>query len=436
MALQALPRLSVADAVSRVGGLSNVLATHGFCVLHDLDESALRDLSTCDEQGRMLLSSSASTLMHVQCSTIRTRRRAACESLPLTGLGVNTVCTGGHVQRRQLHVLADAAALDLVPWPSGRQPGLRPAVEGATTALHSLARRLLTQLDGGTVLEAARAQQAAAHGDPSVLDVLMYPNQRADVVNMRGHTDPGLLTLTLGSQIPGLEVHDRASRRWVDVESMCTPAECVVLCGEALQVFSGGLYEAAPHRVRHAAGGARLSTVFELRLHAVPPRVHPRAQSRQCGREQCGREDGPDAVAQGAPPFGAEQAVEMAVKAAAEEGVVEGVEEGMEEGAEEGVEEEEQRAAHAYCVAFVDDRLARGSSPPAVLREFHVDDQAWPNNAESLSSYDLADIIMAWVATCRERAAVQAAFERATYVEVSPAFADCTGRYVDVEFKP
>jgi len=39
-----------------------------------------------------------------------------------------------------------------------------------------------------------------------------------------------------------------------------------------------------------------------------------------------------------------------------------------------------------------------------------------------------------WVADCREREVVAEAFERAEYVEITPAFADCTGRFVQVGF--
>jgi hypothetical protein len=71
-----------------------------------------------------------------------------------------------------------------------------------------------------------------------------------------------------------------------------------------------------------------------------------------------------------------------------------------------------------------------------VLREFGVSDAAWPLPAddESMSAATLAAFVFEWVAHCREREAAADAFARAEYVEVTPAFADCTGRYVDVHF--
>ena len=87
--------------------------------------------------------------------------------------------------------------------------------------------------------------------------------------NMREHTDPGLLTLTLASRTPGLQVRDRLTDSWLDVEAQCdADTDCIVLAGEALQFGTAGRYVAAPHCVR-GAEAARLSTVFELRLHSV-----------------------------------------------------------------------------------------------------------------------------------------------------------------------
>ena len=96
--------------------------------------------------------------------------------------------------------------------------------------------------------------------------------------------------------------------------------------------------------------------------------------------------------------------------------------------------DEEHDIARAYCTEFVSARLARGSSPADVLREFCVSGDAWPAQAESLGAEALAMVVLEWVAACREREAIAAAFARAEYVEVTPAFADCTGRYVDVHF--
>ena len=51
-----------------------------------------------------------------------------------------------------------------------------------------------------------------------------------------------------------------------------------------------------------------------------------------------------------------------------------------------------------------------------------------------MSAAALGGVVYEWVAACRAREEAAAAFARAEYVEVTPAFADCTGRYVDVYF--
>ena len=106
------------------------------------------------------------------------------------------------------------------------------------------------------------------------------PRERGGLAtNMREHTDPGLLTLTLASAQPGLQVRDRSTGTWLDVEACCeAEVDCIVLCGEALEFASAGTYAAAPHCVR-CGEGARTSTVFELRIHDVSEALG----SRGCG---------------------------------------------------------------------------------------------------------------------------------------------------------
>ena len=106
-----------------------------------------------------------------------------------------------------------------------------------------------------------------------------------------------------------------------------------------------------------------------------------------------------------------------------------------EEGQEDREDDLAQRAdGYAYCLEFVRTRLAHGSNAEAVLREFNVADAAWPRAAAELSDTALAEFIFEWVAACKEREAAAQRFAAAEFVSITPAFADSTGRYVDVHF--
>ena len=69
-----------------------------------------------------------------------------------------------------------------------------------------------------------------------------------------------------------------------------------------------------------------------------------------------------------------------------------------------------------------------------MLREFNVSDAAWPRGAAEMSDVALAEFVFEWVAAAREREALAQRFAAAEFVSFTPAFADCTGRYVDVHF--
>ena len=103
------------------------------------------------------------------------------------------------------------------------------------------------------------------------------------------------------------------------------------------------------------------------------------------------------------------------------------------------------------------ERLRGGARPAEVLREFHVPPAEWPHPTERWEEGQtageaaegsgaaeaevgeaalsrLASFLHGWVTRCREREEAASAFAAAEYVEVSPAFADCTGRCVQLSF--
>ena len=79
---------------------------------------------------------------------------------------------------------------------------------------------------------------------------------------MAAHNDPGVLTLTLASQVPGLEVLDRARGPggvWMPLEALMAPDEVMVFAGEQLEAATSGRVRACLHRVdvRPQAAGSR-----------------------------------------------------------------------------------------------------------------------------------------------------------------------------------
>lgn len=107
------------------------------------------------------------------------------------------------------------------------------------------------------------------------------------------HTDTTFLTAIPCASIPGLEIINPASGRWVRPEaaSICRPgSDVMLLAGELLQVLGRGRYQAAVHRVVRPAGmlppKPRVSTPLLLRGVAdatVPDSLFP---TRRTGTEQ------------------------------------------------------------------------------------------------------------------------------------------------------
>jgi len=149
----------------------------------------------------------------VDVEATRTRRRARCTKLPLAGAGVNTVVDScGRLQRHQLHLLTDAAVLNLVPWPT-KPSTLRPTVVGGAMALHDLATRLLQRLSGGTQLERARQSQAVQSVTGTVSVITLYGKHPARFHRFAWCIAFRALRLTLvsGPAVESLRLRSRAA---------------------------------------------------------------------------------------------------------------------------------------------------------------------------------------------------------------------------------
>lgn len=391
-----------------------------------------------------------------------TRQKAACAALPLTGIGLRTVMDGGERVREQLHLVTDERALQLVPWPTGRHGRLREAVLESTRVLQKTCEALLRELEP----EADRIRQEQAHeyGDPSVLDVFLYPNEsKRSAPNMHTHTDPGLLTITLVSETPGLQVLDAQSGSWVDVEALAEPASLVVMCGESIELMSRGTYPAAPHRVRRASA-PRLSVVFELRIHQ-PSTFQPLAQGVANGSSPRSESDaaaslcgGSQRRSKGVVMPGHWCAPQMDLETALDGASASSMGKRTTARHHEPVANEDHSGLD-YVRSFVQGRLDNGSTVQDVLGEFGISaahawtliNGGWPDahahqapsalnamtsSPHELSSELLAKLVLRWVVGCREREEAAASFADAEYVTIKPAFADCTGKFVEVSWSP
>jgi len=425
----ALPVVAWPDPI----GLRRALSRHGFAILRGaVTPPNTAVLDRCDElalaflagEGRQRGGMRTSAGTALADERPRTRQRVACSKLPLAGIGLHTVAEDGDRVREQIHVVTDPAAMRLVRWPAGRHGGLHAAVREAAHLLHELCTELLCEVEPDA--EGVRASQAAIDGDPSVLDLFLYPNERVDpAVNMRTHTDPGLLTATRVSATPGLQVLDAQSVTWVDAEAVAEAGDVILMNGESLELMTRGTYPAAPHRVR-IAPSPRLSVVFELRLHEAvrlasrtPPAALLAAPASYTDPAAGVQAEGRDARRRRRESLASSAAPGVGSPAAEVEGGGEGLE---------------------YVRCFVAGRLVRGATAEGVLSEFGVPESEWParpidlGGAAGLGCGALAEVVLRWVVRCRDREEAEAAFASAEYLTITPAFADCTGRFVEVSW--
>lgn len=498
------------DAVvarSDAEAVRQALSRHGFAILRDaLSRAETAALARCDELALACFGATDDQQMAMRCAGSvarrQTRQLEVCSKLPLAGIGLHTVSEEGERVRDQIHLVTDPAAMRLMRWPArtGRLGGLGKAVRHATHVLHGLCTELLDAVEPAA--EGARRAQAELSGDPSVLDLFLYPNQHTRPANMRTHTDPGLLTVTQVSGTPGLQVLDAASGAWLDVEAVAEATDLVLLCGESLEQMTRGTYPAAPHRVR-LAPAPRLSVVFELRCHraatlprppappilslhsapfsgtsASPPIPGPPLDLARAGaavqapigkgatapagkrRRSCGAPmDGEDGRFPAAPVEDARVLGPGCRERSpgSRRGVVVRPDTPNSAGDEDGAARQQPQPAEGaavgldYVRAFVDGRLARGSTAEDVLAEFGIPgSELSPSSgsqgrgaagagsrrggAAALTPGALAEVVLRWVVSCRERSEAHEAFASAEYVTISPAFADCTGRYVEISW--
>eukprot|EP01119_Soliformovum_irregulare_P023477 TRINITY_DN8196_c0_g1_i2.p1 TRINITY_DN8196_c0_g1~~TRINITY_DN8196_c0_g1_i2.p1 ORF type:complete len:175 (-),score=35.49 TRINITY_DN8196_c0_g1_i2:26-550(-) len=80
------------------------------------------------------------------------------------------------------------------------------------------------------------------------------------------HTDTGILTLIICADVPGLQVWDIQSNRWIEVEKVFNPhTDMFVIMGRKMQFFSAqesSIFKATTHRVALPLNTERTSLLY------------------------------------------------------------------------------------------------------------------------------------------------------------------------------
>lgn len=102
------------------------------------------------------------------------------------------------------------------------------------------------------------------------------PETDDKMLSCRVHTDEGLLTFVVCAQAPGLQIQDRITGQFLDVETLATPGvDLICLGGRKLRVFGqhGQVFRPTVHRVVLPSDTERYALLYSMDtpnlLHAV-----------------------------------------------------------------------------------------------------------------------------------------------------------------------
>jgi len=168
-------------------------------------------------------------------------------------------------------------------WPAeARAPGAREALGRYYGLVVALGRRLMALLEGPMGLEAGYfARPGLFDRGLFLLSGNHYSAEASSAEERRfgcgAHTDYGALTILATDEVPGLQVcRDKrrppAEREWLPVPPRA--GALILNCGEMLERFSNGRYNANLHRVVSSGGRERFSLAlfFENNADCL---VHP-----------------------------------------------------------------------------------------------------------------------------------------------------------------
>ena len=146
----------------------------------------------------------------------------------------------------------------------------RPAWDALAARVDRVLDALGSALGATTPLSSAlRAAADAAELSSSSIRLNYYGAGAA--AGCPAHTDVGVLTAIYNaSGASGLQLLDRATGEWIDVEVEERRASIVLVVGDTLERWSGGMVRALPHRVVTAAAAPRARLSLSFHLYAPP----------------------------------------------------------------------------------------------------------------------------------------------------------------------
>jgi isopenicillin N synthase-like dioxygenase len=149
----------------------------------------------------------------------------------------------------------------VIPWPSA-MPDLKPRMMVYFNKLSALGYELLALFEESLELPPGRLKQFFAK-DMNSLRLLHYPPQAPDApaehLGARAHTDTNAFTILAQDNNGGLEVRNR-NGEWLAVPPIADTL--VVNVGEALKVWTDGIFCSAAHRVINRSGRERYSIPY------------------------------------------------------------------------------------------------------------------------------------------------------------------------------
>jgi isopenicillin N synthase-like dioxygenase len=164
------------------------------------------------------------------------------------------------------------------------------AVTRLFEALDDLGLRLLRAVARDLGLDQHFFDDTVKDGN-SILRLLHYPAQEATVpegsIRAAAHEDINTITLLLGAEEAGLQVIDRRTGDWIDVNP---PPGCLVInVGDMLQRLTNNVFPSTTHRVVNPAPERQ-----KFARYSVPFFLHFRPDYEICTLENCVSEENPD----------------------------------------------------------------------------------------------------------------------------------------------